>query len=68
MKKEKGQEAPTIRLGNTPRFLLVLVLLLGFLVVGLLMNVNIGSVSIAVGYIFEMLWKSTKYAVANLFT
>ncbi len=57
-----------VRLGNPGRFASVMILLLALLVLGLLMNVNIGSVSIRTGDIFRALWDSARYGIANLFT
>ncbi len=57
-----------VRLGNPGRFASVMILLLGILILGLLINVNIGSVSIRAGDIFRALWDSVRYGIANLFT
>lgn len=58
----------TIRLGNFSRFIAVIVLLSGMLILGLVMNVNIGSVSIAVTDVFRMIWDGIRYGIANIFT
>ena len=57
----------TIRLGNTSRFIAVIVLLTGMLILGLVMNVNIGSVSIVVTDVFRMIWDGIRYGIANFF-
>ncbi len=56
------------RLGNTGRFTVVMVSLCGLLVLALVMNVNIGSVRIAVGDVFRMIWDGLRYSVGNIFT
>lgn len=68
MKEKKQTELPVIRLGNTTRFLMVLLLLLGLTFLGLILNVNIGSVPIAVGDVISMLWNGIRYGIGNLFT
>ena len=57
-----------IRLGNLSRFIAVIVLLTGMLILGLVMNVNIGSVSIDVSDVFRMIWEGIRYGIANIFT
>lgn len=57
-----------IRLGNIGRFSFVMLLLSGLLILALIMNVNIGSVSIAVRDVFRMLWDGIRYGIANVFT
>ena len=51
-----------------PRFLLVMLGLTALLLWGLLLNVNMGSVKIPAGDIFEMLLKTAGYGIGNLFT
>ncbi len=62
-------EAPAeLPLGNPRRFALIMVLMAGFLMLGIFMNVNIGSVSISAGHVFSMIWDGLRYGVANLLT
>ncbi len=68
MKNQQPASPAAMPLGNTGRFLLVILLLLGLLVFGIFLNVNIGSVSIAAGDVFSMIWDSIRYGIANLFT
>ena len=63
--KEPG---PVIRLGNRRRFTLVILILIALLIPALLLNVNIGSVPIAAGDVFRMIWDAIRYGLANLFT
>ncbi len=60
--------SPVLRFGNTGVFLMVMVLLLACLLMGLMLNVNIGSVSISAGEVFHMLIQGIRYGIANLFT
>lgn len=64
---EIEQKNIALQIGNTARFILVMILLSGLLIVGLVLNVNIGSVSISAGEIFHMLWDGIRCAVMNLF-
>lgn len=57
-----------IKFGNVGRFSLVLLLLSGMLILALILNVNIGSVSIAVQDVFHMVWDGVRYGIANAFT
>ena len=52
------REQETLSLGNPGRFWAVMGLLLGLLALVLLLNVNIGSVSISAQEVFSMLWGS----------
>ena len=54
--------------GQASRFVAVLGLLLGLLLLGLVCNISIGSVSIQAGDVFRMLWDGIRYSTANLFT
>ena len=58
----------TLRLGSSVRFAAVVCLLLGLLLLGLLLNVNIGSVQIEAGNVLRMLWDGMRYSIANVFT
>ena len=58
----------TIKLGNLSRFIAVIVFLAAMLLLGLLLNVNIGSVSIAIRDVFCMIWDGIRYGIANLVT
>lgn len=57
-----------IRFGNIGRFSLIMLLLSCLLVLALVMNVNIGSVSIAIQDVFRMIWDGIRYGIANIFT
>ena len=57
-----------IKLGNVRRFCLIMFLLCGMLILALILNVNIGSVSIAVRDVFCMIWDGIRYGNANVFT
>ena len=57
-----------IRLGNIGRFSLIVLLLSCLLVLALVVNVNVGSVSIAIQDVFHMIWDGIRYGIANLFT
>lgn len=58
----------TLRLGSSVRFAAVVCLLLGLLLLGLMLNVNIGSVQIEAGNVLRMLWDGIRYSIANVFT
>ncbi len=60
--------AASIRLANTGRYLFVMLLLFGLLIVGLVMNVNIGSVSIAVSDVLRLVWNGIRYGMLNAFS
>ena len=57
-----------IRFGNVGRFTFVMVLLICLLAVALVMNVNIGSVSIAAKDVFCMVRDGIRYGIADIFT
>ena len=57
-----------IKFGNIGRFSFIMLLLSGLLVLALVMNVNIGSVSIAIQDVFRMIWDGIRYGIANIFT
>lgn len=57
-----------IKLGNIGRFSFVVLLLSFLLVFALILNVNVGSVSIAVQDVFHMIWNGIRYGIANIFT
>lgn len=67
-KQAAARSADELRLGNTGRFVTVMLLLCGMLVLSLILNVNIGSVSIAAGDVFRMVWDGLRLWTANLFT
>lgn len=56
------------RLGNTGRFSFVMLLLGCMLILALVVNVNIGSVSVAVKDVFRMIGDGIRYGVANICT
>ncbi|HIT34898.1 MAG TPA: iron ABC transporter permease [Candidatus Faecousia intestinigallinarum] len=58
----------TLRFGNKSRFMAVLGLLIGLLILGLVLNVNIGSVSIHAGDVFRMIGDGMRYSIANVIT
>ena len=57
-----------LRLSNTTRFISVMTLLAGLLLLGVILNVNIGSVSIAAGDVLRMVFNAAKYGIGNLLT
>lgn len=57
-----------IKFGNIGRFSFIMLLLSCLLVLALVLNVNIGSVSIAIQDVFQMIWSSIRYGIANIFT
>ncbi len=57
-----------VELNQRGRFTLVMLLMMGLLVLGLLMNVNIGSVPISAGEVLRIVWDGIRYSVINLFT
>ena len=64
----KYKEKTEIRLGNAGRFAIVMGLMAGLLILGVLMNVNMGSVTISPGQVLYNIWQGLKYWVGNLFT
>lgn len=56
------------RLGNIGRFSFVMLLLGCMLILALVVNVNIGSVSVAVNDVFRMIWDGIRYGIANICT
>ena len=68
MKRMRPDPDTGFRLGDTGRFVTVMLLLAAALVLGILLNVNIGSVSIRVGEVFRLLGNGLRYGIANLFT
>lgn len=50
------------------RFIIVMVILSGLLLLGLLLNINIGSVDISIKEIFEMLTKAGCQTIKNIFS
>lgn len=57
-----------IKFGNISRFSFIMLLLSCLLVLALVLNVNIGSVSIAIQNVFRMIWDGIRYGIANIFT
>lgn len=57
-----------IKFGNIGRFSFIMLLLSCLLVLALVLNVNIGSVSIAIQDVFRMIWDGIRYGVTNIFT
>ena len=69
MKKRNGNAAGAEqRLSNPRRFWTVMLLLWGLLLLTLLLNVNIGSVSIRTRDVFSMLWDGLRCWIANVLT
>lgn len=71
--KQKATGAPAlnkekIKFGNIGRFSFVVLLLSFLLVLALILNVNVGSMSIAVQDVFHMIWNGIRYGIANIFT
>lgn len=60
-------QKPELRLGNAGRFTLVMVLAFAALFAAVMLNINIGSVSIGMGEVFRMLGNGIRYGLANLF-
>lgn len=58
----------TWKIGNKARFYAVMGLLCAALLMGLILNVNIGSVSISVKQVFSMIFDAIRYGIANVFT
>ena len=59
---------PTNRLGNTRRFVFVMMLLFFLFFLGLVLNTNIGTVAIRPAEVFQMIGRCIRYGIANLFT
>ena len=57
-----------IKFGNIGRFSFIVFLLSCLLVLALILNVNIGSVSIAIQDVFRMIWDGIRHGIANIFT
>lgn len=57
-----------IKFGNIGCFSFIMLLLSCLLVLALVLNVNIGSVSIAIQDVFQMIWNGICYGIANIFT
>ena len=57
-----------IKFGNIGRFSFIMLMLSGLLVLALVMNVNIGSVSIAIQDVFRMIWDGIRYGLADIFS
>ncbi len=57
-----------IRTENTGRFVFIMLLLLVLLLLGLLLNANIGTVTIHPSEVFRMIGQSIRYGIANIFT
>ena len=64
-KRNANGEAEGLRLGNPGRFWTVMLLLWGLLLLTLLLNVNIGSVSIQTRDVFSMLWDGIRHGVGS---
>lgn len=63
-----AQKEDTLRFGNIGRFWAVMGILSGMLVVALLLNVNIGSVTIGAGEVFGRIWDAIRYGLGNWLT
>ena len=59
------ENTETLRLGNPGRFWGVMALLWGLLLLALVLNVNIGSVSFRPGEIYAMLWDGLRHGVGS---
>ena len=62
-----SSQPPALQVGNPARFAAVMTLLFGMMLLGLVLNVSIGSVAISPSSGFRMLWDGLKGAVADLF-
>lgn len=58
----------SFRTGRTGRFAAVSVFLFGLLLLGFILNTNIGSVHIEIRAVFGMLWDGLRLGIANLLT
>ena len=67
-RKNENPDWQELRLGNPGRFCTVMLLLWGLLLLTLLLNVNIGSVSIRTRDVFSMLWDGLRCWIANVLT
>ncbi len=65
---ERNKDPETLVMGNARRFWRVMLLLLGMLLLTLLLNVNIGSVSMRPKEVFSMLWEGLRVWAANTVT
>lgn len=68
MKKESDMKKHDIRIANTGRFTAVMLFLAAMLFFALILNVNIGSVSIPVCDVLKMAGGGLRCGIANLFT
>ena len=64
-RKNENPDWQELRLGNPGRFWTVMLLLWGLLLLTLLLNVNIGSVSIRTRDVFSMLWDGIRHGVGS---
>ncbi len=58
----------SLKLGNTARFSAVMTVFFCLFLLGVVLNINIGSVAIGTGDIFSMLGRGAKYGIANAFS
>lgn len=63
-----ASKSESIRLGDVSRFSFIALFLSALLLVALVVNVNIGSVSIATKDVFRMVWDGIRYGVGDLLT
>lgn len=64
-KRNATAEGEALRLGNPGRFWGIIALLWGLLLLALVLNVNIGSVSIRAGEVFSILWDGIRHGVGS---
>ena len=64
-KRNANAEGEALRLGNPGRFWGIMALLWGLLLLALVLNVNIGSVSIRADEVFSILWDGIRHGVGN---
>ncbi len=73
MEREKEMESQKetnskLNFSDLSRFTVVILILVALLAWGLVLNVNIGSVSIPGKEIFGMIWNAVRYGIKNLFS
>jgi iron complex transport system permease protein len=68
-KKQTADSGGTrLRFGNTGRFVLTVWLFALLLLLGLGLNVHIGSVAISSGEVLRLIWNGLRYGLASVFT
>lgn len=65
---KKANNYSSWQVGNAARFAAVMALLTGALLIGLILNVNIGTVSISIGQVFSMITQAMGRGFVGLFS